>query len=120
MCVMASAASLLTPHMLTGAYTSLLAASTVWAPTAKEADRQDWTKTDNQTHKGAELTGQAKLAQRSNQDRWERETQHRRVEAQTVKLLIWTRMHTRGKDVDTKKENDGCLALSLPCPLGED
>lgn len=57
MCVMASAASLLTPHMLTGAYTSLLAASTVWDPTATERDRQDWTETDNQGHNGAELTG---------------------------------------------------------------
>lgn len=46
--------------MLTGAYTSLLAASTVWSPTAREGDRQDWTKTDNQRHKGAELTGQTK------------------------------------------------------------
>lgn len=119
MCVMASAASLLTPHMLTGAYTSLLAASTVWDPTVREGDRQDWTKTDNQRHKGAELTGQTKLAQRSDQDRWERD-QHRRVEAQTSKPLMWTHMHTRGKNVKTKKENDGCHALSPQCPLGED
>lgn len=52
MCVMASAASLLTPHMLTGAYTSLLAASTAWDPTVRKGDRQDWTKTDNQRQKG--------------------------------------------------------------------
>lgn len=40
-CVMACAASLLTPHMLTEAYTSLLAALTVWDPTERHSDKLD-------------------------------------------------------------------------------
>lgn len=38
---MASAASLLTPHMLTEAYTSLLAALTVWNPAERRTDTSD-------------------------------------------------------------------------------
>lgn len=38
---MASAASLLTPHMLTEAYTSLLAALTVWDPAERLSDNVD-------------------------------------------------------------------------------
>ncbi len=38
---MASAASLLTPHMLTEAYTSLLAALTVWDPAERHTDMLD-------------------------------------------------------------------------------
>lgn len=40
-CVMASAASLLTPHMLTEAYTSLLAALTIWHPTERHSHKLD-------------------------------------------------------------------------------
>lgn len=40
-CVMAFAASLLTPHMLTEAWTSLLAALTVWDPTERRTDTLD-------------------------------------------------------------------------------
>lgn len=65
MCVMASAASLLTPHMLTGAYASLLAASTVWGPTVRERDRQDRTETDNQRHKG----GRAEVANKTGKEK---------------------------------------------------
>lgn len=65
MCMMASAASLLTLHMLTEAYTSLLVVLTVWVPTERERERGVWTETDKPVidRKGkAEVTHSKKIA----------------------------------------------------------
>lgn len=90
-CVMASAASLLTPHMLTGAYTSLLATLTVWNPTERHSDKLDKDR--------AEMDGKTKKAQ------WRDKREGCHLDKQSERQVDWeTRKSVKRAALNTARK----------------